>query len=229
MCPLQLFMGNVSLATLLNIPPQVSTSREESTLVVSHLTTPVAPGPSLGTKRWHQLPNQVVSLPQSGDEVEGTSEEPPNMKWKEKMPFKKSLKGSQWEAFEKDSDLVLQAREEYFRINCPHFDRETLYDVSSLLQDMISSVGLLGSQIYEIQEAWTGQENLHCANDVLKTLPKDLQFFHPISPSELPKVMGLTGIHHMDALCHFTLSVERRAKMKGLWLITCGQCIISWG
>ena len=48
-----------------------------------------------------------------------------------------------------------------------------------------------------------GCENLQYANDALKTLPKGLQFFHPVSPKESPKVMGLTGVHNPDALCHF--------------------------
>ena len=54
--------GKHALATLLNIPP-VSSTWEESTLVVSHSTTPMAPGPSLRTKWWHPSPNQVVSPP----------------------------------------------------------------------------------------------------------------------------------------------------------------------
>ena len=68
---------------------------------------------------------------------------------------------------------------------------------------MITSINLLDSQIYEIQEAWTGQEDLQYANNKLKTSPKGLQFFHPISPLESPRVMGLEGIHYPDALCYF--------------------------
>ena len=62
---------------------------------------------------------------------------------------------------------------------------------------------LLGSQIYKMQEVWEGQSKLQYANDALRALPKGLQFFHPISPSELPKVMGLAGVHNPDALHHF--------------------------
>ena len=61
---------------------------------------------------------------------------------------------------------------------------------------------LLGSQIYEIQEFWKGQSELPYANDVLRALPKGLWFFHFVSPSELPKIMGLAGVHNPDALCH---------------------------
>ena len=48
--PFQLLMGNMSLATLLHILPQVPSTREKSTLVVSHATTQAAPRPSLETK-----------------------------------------------------------------------------------------------------------------------------------------------------------------------------------
>ena len=67
-----------------------------------------------------------------------------------------------------------------------------------IFQDMIASAGLLGSQIYEIQEVWGGQSGLQYANNVLKTSPKRLQLFLPLLPSESPKVMGLAGIHNPD-------------------------------
>ena len=106
------------------------------------------------------------------------------------MPLNKSLKGGQQEAFAKDSDLVQQARQDYFRTNHPCFNHETSCDLSGLFQEMITFADLLGSEIYKIQEAWTGQKNLQYANDALKTSQKGLQFFHPVSPSELPMVMG---------------------------------------
>ena len=40
------------------------------------------------------------------------------------------------------------------------------------------------------------------ANHVMRGSPKGLHFFCLVSPSESPKVMGLKGIHHPDALCH---------------------------
>ena len=108
--PLHLLMGNMLLASLLNIPPQVSSTTEESTLVIPHATTPVAPGPcTSGQTTPPCSPDQVVSSPQSGDEVVGTFKEPPHLRWKNDTPFMKSLKGIWWQAFAKDSDLVQQA------------------------------------------------------------------------------------------------------------------------
>ena len=133
----------------------------------------------------------MVSLPWSGDEAARGPEEPTHPKQKDEVPPKKSWKGGQQEAFAKDSDLMWQAREDYFRTNLPHFNHETSCDLSGLFQEMIAFADLLGSEIYEIQEAWIGQEDLWYANDVLKNSPKGLQFFCPVSPSESPKVIGL--------------------------------------
>ena len=111
------------------------------------------------------------------------------------MPLHKALSRSQQEAFSRDSQLVCKEREQYYRENHPHFNSEN----SCNLTDIFC---LLGSEIYEIQETWTGRCELECANYALKTMPKGLKFFYPVSPSESPKVMGLTSIHHLDALHH---------------------------
>ena len=68
---------------------------------------------------------------------------------------------------------------------------------------MIEITGLFGSASYENKDAWTGQNELWQANYMLRTLLKGLKFFRAVSPSESPKVMGLMGIHDLDALCCF--------------------------
>ena len=125
------------------------------------------------------------------------------MKRRDETPLHKVLAGSQREAFARDSDLVWKAREKHYKTNCPHFDCETSCDLMNISQDMIRSASLLGSQIYKIQEVWEGQSELQYTNNVLRALPKGLQFFCPVSPSESPKVMCLAGVHNPDALCHF--------------------------
>ena len=69
--------------------------------------------------------------------------------------------------------------------------------------NMIKSASLLGSEIHEIQETWTGWCELEYTNYALKTLLKGLKFFCLVSPSESPKVMGLNSIHHPNALTCF--------------------------
>ena len=115
------------------------------------------------------------------------------------MLLHKALSRSHQEAFSRDSKLVQKARQDYYRENCLHFDSETLCNMADIFWNMIESDGLLSSEIHEIKETWTGQSELQYANYALRTLPKGLKFFCPVSPSESPKVMGLTGIHHHNA------------------------------
>ena len=198
MYPLHLLTGNMSLDTLKSPPHQASTSREESTLK----STPAAPAPSPGAK-WPHLPNQMSSSSLLG-EAAVTNDEPPHLKWKGETSFMASLKGDQWEAFAKDSHLVQWAREDYFKAHHPHLNHEILQDLSDLFWDIIISTNLLNSEIFQIQENWTRLEGLQATNDTLMALPKGLHFFWTILLAELPKVMGLEGIHDLDALCHFT-------------------------
>ena len=65
---------------------------------------------------------------------------------------------------------------------------------------MAETTKLLGLAIYEIKEVWKGLDELWQANYALRTLPKGLKFLRAVPPSESPKVMGLTGIHDLDAL-----------------------------
>ena len=69
---------------------------------------------------------------------------------------------------------------------------------------MAASANLLGTSIYEIQTSWMGPDELKQANYALRSLPKGLRFLHAVPPSEFPKVMGLMGIHDLDALCHLS-------------------------
>ena len=68
---------------------------------------------------------------------------------------------------------------------------------------MIIATELLGSSIYKIKEIWTGLDKLQQANYTLRTLPKGLNFLRAVSPLESSRVMGLMGIHDLDALLHF--------------------------
>ena len=124
-------------------------------------------------------------------------------------------------------------REEYFRSHCPNFNNENSCNFTDIFRHMIETAGLLGSAIYEIKEAWTGQDELWQANYALRTLPKGLKFFRVISPSKSPKVMGLMGIHDPDALCHFNRLTHcpwcgKEVKTRAPLSTTCRQCITRW-
>ena len=202
MYPLQLLTGNMTLATLLAIFSQPSTKMGEPTPVTPHPTASVVPTLTLGIKQWHHSPDQEATSPRSGEEeATGTSEEPPHQKQKNVNPLMKLLKEGQWEAFTKDSDLVQNTRSVYFRTNHPNFDHKVSHDLSCTFWEMVDSAGLLDS---EVQDTWTGWKELKYAHCAMMNFPKGLWFFCLVSPLELPKVMGLKGIHHPDALYHHT-------------------------
>ena len=143
--------------------------------MASPATTPVAHGPSLGTKQWHPSHDQVVSPPQPWNKAVGVPEELPCLRQKDEMLLKKSLKGSWQEAFAKDSNLAWQAREDYFKTNHPHFNWETLQDLSDVFWDVISHVNLLDSQIYKNPKGLdrAGRLAVHqwCVEDLTKGFP----------------------------------------------------------
>ena len=150
----------------------------------------------------------VMSFTQLGGilamaEIAETSEELPHQKQKYGMPLKKLLKGGQWEAFTKDSDIVQRARGACLRTNHPDFNCEIMCDLSHTFWEMADSAGLLESDIYKVQDAWTGQKDLCTANHTVKASQKNIQFFCLVTPTKLPCIMGLEGIHSLEALCRW--------------------------
>ena len=142
------------------------------------------------------------------------------------MLLHKALSRRHQEAFSRDSKLVQKVREDYYWENHPHFGSKSSCDMVDISWSMIKSASLLSSQIYEIKETWTGRSEMQYANYALRTLPKGLRFFHPVSPSESQKIMGLTGIHHPDTLHHFNgepiaCGVGKKGRMKEPLLIIC--------
>ena len=60
---------------------------------------------------------------------------------------------------------------------------------------MATSASLMGSDVHEVQEVWTGQKDLQVTHCVVKSLPQDICFFQMVPPTKSPKIMGLRGIH----------------------------------
>ena len=113
------------------------------------------------------------------------------------------LKQSCSESFSQDTDLVKEARKEYFSKHSCNFTMEGTCNLLQVFKWMAESAELLGTSIHEIQVVWMGSDELRQANYALRSLPKGLKFLHVVPPSESPNVMGLVGIHDPDALCHF--------------------------
>ena len=113
------------------------------------------------------------------------------------------LKQSHLEAFSWDTDLVKEARKEYFLKHSYNFTVEGTCNLSEVFKWMAESAELSDTSIHEIQVVWMGPDELRQANYALRSLLKGLKFLRVVPPSESPKVMGLVGIHDLDTCCHF--------------------------
>ena len=65
---------------------------------------------------------------------------------------------------------------------------------------MASSMTLLGTEVQEVLEEWSGQQELRAANKTTKASQRDIHFFRLVAPTELLKIMGLEGIYSPQAL-----------------------------
>ena len=168
--------------------------------------TPPTPAPkqSPRPKRWHPSPDPVESMPLGRTTSKATLRGPPSSKRQEIPPWYRALKPSHAKAFSQDSDLVKEARREFFLKHSYNFTTDGIHNLLEIFKQMATSTDLLGTSIHEIQVSWTGPDELKQANYTLQSLPKGLKFPCKVPPSKSPKVMGLVGIHDLDALCHFS-------------------------
>ena len=115
---------------------------------------------------------------------------------------------------------MVEARLHFFSRHSYNFTEDGNCDLSGIFKKLAVNAGLQGTDIYEIQSSWTEPEELKQANHTPQSLPKSLKFLRAVPTSESPKVMGLMGIHNLDALQHFAgftycPCCGKRAKMKG--------------
>ena len=187
--------------------------------------------PTSGIKQWCHTPDQVVSSPQSGDKVVGASEEPLHQKQKDRMPFKKLLKGGQQEAFRKDSDLVQRAREAYFKTNCPDFDCEISCDLSHTFERWLILHAFLNQTSMKFRMHGLGR-GIFALPIMLPRLHRKIYSssiwwlklncqaswdWRRFIPQKLFAGWVATCIAH---------DVPKKGKMRGLWLTTSEQFII---
>ena len=163
------------------------------------------------------------------DQIQGNIRRAPSSKQQEVPPWNKVLKQSCSEAFSWDTDLVKEARKEYFKRHSYNFTAEGTHNLLEVFRQKAESAGLLCTTIHEIQAVWMGLDELWQANYALRSLPKGLKFLHAVPPSESLKVMGLVGIHDPDALHCFNGLTHcpwcgKEARMRGQSLTTCRQC-----
>ena len=93
-----------------------------------------------------------------------TPKEHPHQRQKKGRPLARLLKASYQEAFSKDSGLIQATRQAYFKMHHPNYDHERSHDLSCTFQEMATSAGLMGSEVHEVQEVWTGKKDLWAAH-----------------------------------------------------------------
>ena len=68
-------------------------------------------------------------------------------------------------------------------------------------------VSLLNAEIHLVQDPWLGRKELQAANHAAISSSKEICYFWVVSSMKSPKIMGLKGIHILEALrCHGSLS-----------------------
>ena len=204
MYPLQLLMGNMSLATILATTAQPAAPVGRPTSTTPPPTVVEIPAPTMGTKWWCLLSNQGVASPKSGESETSISdvtlEEWSHWRWKKRRSLAKLLKESSQEAFSKDTEIIKAARWAYYPSCKGMFAQEGSYDLTSIFREMAQETNLLIAEIHEVQEVWTSGLELKAANHTTKASQWEIQFFHTVSPTESPNIMGLRWIHSPKAL-----------------------------
>ena len=187
-----ILLEHAPMSHLFSIPQGAPPFPPGSAPGTSSLPTPKhSPRP----KQWHHSPDPMDVLPLGGTMYQATPKGPSTSKRQEIMPLHKALTRSCQEAFSWDSSL------QHFRIHHPYFNDENTPDFTEVFWCMTKTADLLA--VFEITDAWSGQDELQQANYSLMTLWKGLKFFRAVSQSESPKVIRLMGIHDPDVLCHF--------------------------
>ena len=123
------------------------------------LPTP-APKQSPRSKRWHPSPDPVESMPLGGTNSKATLGGPPSSKRQEIPSWYRALKLNHAKAFGWNSDLVKEARREFFSKHSYNFTTDGTHDLSEIFNQMAMSADLLGTSIHEIQASWTGPNEL---------------------------------------------------------------------
>ena len=205
--PLQLLTSNVPLATLLGMSAttQLWVVAEGGLVPTSSIPSmSEMPVPLMGAKCWYCSSDQGVAILRQEEEeavdIDDIPEEHPHCKWKEGRPAVKTLKEPCQEAFSNELEVVKVARQAYYKAHWPNFKQEGLYDLSSTFWQLAISTNLLGTKIHEVQEDWSGQQELRATNKAAKASQRDIYFFRVVAPTESPKIMGLKGIHSPEAL-----------------------------
>ena len=132
----------------------------------------------MGAKCWCHSSDQDVHVSRQEEEetahLDDVLMEHSHHRWKEGSPAAKALKEPCWEAFSKELEVVKVARQAHYKFHQPNFEQEGLYDLSSTLQQLVTSTNLLVTKIHEVQGHWSGWQELRATNKAAKASQRDI-------------------------------------------------------
>ena len=181
MYPLQFITSNMPLAAMPASALQLPTVGREPTSRDSLPTASEMPAPPTTTKQWHCLSDQEETIPKPEEEesmgLDVTPKKWPHYEQKKGRLPVRPLRESCLEAFLKDSDLIWVMGWTYFKMHHPNYDHEGSQDFSHTFKEMATSASLIGSDVHEVQEVWTGWKDLWVIHHTVQSSSKDIHFF----------------------------------------------------
>ena len=147
-----ILLGQTPMSHLFALSQRTSPVEEQSTPATPPMPVPKqSPRP----KRWHPSPDPVESMPLGRTTSKIMLEGPPSSKWQDIPPWNKALKLSCTEAFSQDSDLVKEARKEFFSKHSYKFIMEGTHDLSEVFKQMATSTSYWAP--LSMTSRWHGQ------------------------------------------------------------------------
>ena len=182
MYPFHLLMGSPSIPSpLMAISPMAARSKNHI-MSPHHPSRPTATVPSPRTKQ-HQSPEWEAEADHPV--------EPSPQRWRGKDALAGHLEDSHCEAFHKDLEWVQCIRWAYFRTHALTFYKEVTYELTEDFKQLTEMAGLLGTNVYPVQDLWMGKRDLYSAYYTVRGSAKDLYFLRIVAPLESPKIMAL--------------------------------------
>ena len=204
--PLQVLAGDVPLAAILGISATAQLQAIAGRRLVTTPPTPSVSGtPALQVGGKCQCYSSNWSAPtpkglrQDEEEIANDDEvleECPHRKHKEENTLNEPRKG----AISKESDIVKAARWVYQKVQWDNFEQQGSHLFHLLPDGHINQPLECWGLGHDVQETSGSQKDLRTANWVSRASLKDLHFFQIVLPMESPKIMGLKGIHSIEAL-----------------------------
>ena len=72
----------------------------------------------------------------------------------------------------------------------PVFHREVTLDLADVFGELAKIINVMGTEIYQIQDQWWEEKELHMTNDVAKGSTKNLCYFLVVLLIKSPKIIA---------------------------------------